>query len=195
MHVDDLEAQLLEKAKRGDPSAAPFLVSYFGERLLGYARAHAPDLSDADRERIVEMAIEAGLRAIERFDPTKGTLRSWFRTQVRFKTLAWRRTNPRVGAIADHLEKPNDCPPLAASKSDALRRAIARLGHEDRVIIALRDAERLDYKEIAQRLDINEATARQRHSRALKRLREEARCEPELETLDDRTPRRTKEGA
>lgn len=188
MDVDDVEAQLLDKAKRGDPSAAPFLVSYCGERLLGYARAHAPDLSDADRERIVEMAIEAGLRAIERFDPTKGTLRSWFRRQVCFKTLAWRRSNPWTGAIDDNVEQANDSPPPETSKSAALRRAIARLGREDQVMLALRDAERLDYKEIAQRLDINEATARQRHSRALKRLREEARREPELQHLDDTTP-------
>src|SRR5215213_9875222 len=90
----DLERELIDKARRGHPSAAPFLVSCYGERLLGYARAHAPDLSDADREAIVEVAIEAGVRAIDRFDPEKGTLRSWFRTQIRYQTLGWRRATP-----------------------------------------------------------------------------------------------------
>jgi len=32
---DDIEAELVRKAKSGDPSAAPFLVSFCGERLLG----------------------------------------------------------------------------------------------------------------------------------------------------------------
>ena len=41
---NDFEAELVAKARHGDPSAAPFLVSCFGERLLGYARGHAPDL-------------------------------------------------------------------------------------------------------------------------------------------------------
>src|SRR6266545_395192 len=92
----DLEAELVDKARRGDPSAAPFLVSCFGERLLGFARAHAPDLSDADLEQIVELAIESGVRAIDRFDPTKGSLEAWFRGQVRFRALDWRRRVPLV---------------------------------------------------------------------------------------------------
>src|SRR6202034_3619686 len=51
------EEELVTKAKIGDPSAPPFLVSLYGEKLLGFARAHAPDLTDADRESIVETAI------------------------------------------------------------------------------------------------------------------------------------------
>ncbi|MBA3652585.1 MAG: sigma-70 family RNA polymerase sigma factor [Actinobacteria bacterium] len=183
---DDLEAELVDKAKRGDPSAGPFLVSFYGERLLGYARGHAPDLSDADREHIVELAIEAGVRAMRSFDPAKGTLRSWFRTQVRYKTLAWRRSTPPTSELAPELAEPTiDTTPPDPAITDALHRAIARLSHDDQVVLALRDAERLDYCEIAQRLTINEATARQRHSRARKRLRDEARGEAALHHLDE----------
>src|SRR4051794_33526926 len=99
----DFEAELAAKARNGDPSAAPFLVSCFGERLLGYARGHAPDLSDADRERIVELAIEAGVRAIDRFDPNRGSLESWFRGQIRFQTLGWRRRVPQHAELHDNL--------------------------------------------------------------------------------------------
>ena len=178
----DLEVELIESARRGDPSAAPFLVSCYGERLLGYARAHAPDLSDADRERIVELAIEAGVRAIEKFDPTKGSLHSWFRGQVRFQTLSWRRRVPPNSAATDDLAAPADAPP-DDEKIEALRRAIARLGAEDRLILALRSSERIAFAEIAQRLDITEATARQRHHRALQRLRSEAAVEPRFASL------------
>ena len=189
VHVDELEAELLEKARRGDPSAAPFLVSCYGERLLGYARAHAPDLSDADRERIVEMAIEAGVRAIDRFEPEKGTLRSWFRTQIRYQTLAWRRaTPPRTAIDGEPVEACVETPTLSDT-TDALRRAIARLSRDDQIVLALRSGERLDYFEIAQRLGISESAARQRQSRALKRLGTEARSENELRHLASETDR------
>ena len=179
---DDIEAELVRKAKSGDPSAAPFLVSFCGERLLGYARSHAPDLSDSDREQIVELAIEAGVRAIAKFDPERGTLFSWFRTQVRFKTLGWRRAIPAADALPDEIEQPQ---PLAreSPRAGSLRRAIARLDRPDQVILALRTGEGIEYGEIAQRLGITEAAARQRHGRALKRLLVEAMKEPDLQDL------------
>lgn len=181
---DDLDAELLEKARRGDSSAAPFLVSCYGERLLGYARAHAPDLSDADRERIVELAIEAGVRAIGRFDPARGTLRSWFRTQVRYKTLAWRRATPPTSQLGGDCEEPPTDASAEPEGVDALRGAIARLSRDDQIILALRSSESLDHCEIALRLGINEAAARQRYSRALKRLGREVRRDGKLRELD-----------
>lgn len=184
---DALDADLVAKARRGEPSAAPFLVSCYGERLLGYARAHAPDLSDADRERIVELAIEAGVRAMAQFDPAKGNLFSWFRTQVRYKTLQWRRSTPSTKSIDDHVVQPMTETPLDSPTASALRRAIDRLSRDDQIILALRSSERLDHGEIAQRLGISEPAARQRHSRALKRLRSEALTEPELSHMRTET--------
>lgn len=192
--MDDLEADLVVRAKNGDTSAGPFLVSYYGERLLGFARAHAPDLSDPDREQIVELAIEAGVRAIGKFDSARGNLRSWFRQQVRYQTLAWHRAHPSVGQL------PDDAPAVPADDSisnptttEALRRAIGRLSREDQLIVALRDVEQLDYREIALRLDIKEATARKRHARAMERLAAQARCEPALRELDGVPPAPSKE--
>ena len=180
----DLEAELVDKARRGDPSAAPFLVSCFGERLLGFARAHAPDLSDADREQIVELAIEAGIRAIDRFDATKGSLEGWFRGQVRFRALDWRRRVPLVTEARDDLVDPPPRPSADTTTVEALRRAISRLSRDDQMILALRSRGAVSRSlSIAQRLDISEDAARQRHHRALRRLRTEAGGEPGLEHL------------
>jgi len=179
---DDLEAQLVERARRGDASAAPFLVSCYGERLLGYARSHAPDLTDADRECIVELAIEAGVRAIERFDPTRGTLQSWFRGQIRFKTLAWRRATPTSLPLdVDLADESRPDRSVDTPTTEALRRVIARLSRDDQLILALRSVEQLAFSEIAQRLGIEEATARQRHHRARSRLRDEAAADETLQ--------------
>jgi len=180
--MDDLETQLVESAKLGEPSAGPFLVSYCGERLLGYAHSHAPDLSDPDRERIVEMAIEAGVRAIGQFDPTKGSLLGWFRTQIRYKTLEWRRSNPTPYALDREVVAPGIAPPTIVDEAteEALRRAISRLEPADQLILALRDVEQLPYREIADRLRITNEVARQRHVRAIRRLRQQVRDEPGL---------------
>lgn len=179
----DLEAELVEKARRGDTSAAPFLVSCFGERLLGYARAHAPDLSDADREQIVELAVEAGVRAIDKYDSTKGSLEGWFRGQVRYRTLGWRRGHPLMSEIRDDPAVPSPEPAKSTTTVEALRAAMSRLSHDDQLILALRSTEQIAFAEIAQRLDITEDAARQRHHRAVHRLRAEAVLEPGLERL------------
>jgi RNA polymerase sigma factor (sigma-70 family) len=178
--VDDLEQELLNAAKRGDPSAGPFLVSYFGEKLLGYARAHAPGLADADREQIVELAIESGVRALDRFDLDKGSLVGWFRTQVRYQTLTWYRSHPAIETLDDTNTQDRD-PDPAKPEPDrivALRASIARLGHDDQVILAMRSAEGVAYAEVAQRLNISNDAARQRHVRALGRLRAQCLNEP-----------------
>jgi RNA polymerase sigma factor (sigma-70 family) len=177
-----IDKDLIDRATKGDPSAGPFLVSLYGERLLGYARAHAPDLTDADRESIVEQAIEAGVRAIGSFDPERGSLFSWFRTQVRYRTLSFRRQSvPRVEFTGQEPTPPQEEFNLPLPEIEAIRSAIARLSAEDQVILALRDTERLEYSELSQRLDIKEAAARQRHSRAIQRLRRELESESALE--------------
>lgn len=179
----ELEAELVAKARRGDASAAPFLVSCFGERLLGYARAHAPDLSDADREQIVELAVEAGIRAIDKYDPSKGSLEGWFRGQVRYRTLGWRRNHPLLTEIPDNQAVASPEPAGNETAIKALRAALSRLSHDDQLILALRNTEQIAFAEIAQRLGLTEQAARQRHHRAVLRLRAAAATEPGLEHL------------
>ena len=150
--------------------------------MLGYARAIAPDLGDADRELIVEMAVEAGVRSIDRFDPGRGGLRGWFRRQVRWKTSEWRRTGPAAGAplLADPEAAAGDDPELPEFLADNLRAVIAELSEDDRLLLALRAVEGLGHTEIGLRLDLNSATVRQRYKRLLERLRAVIRGQPEL---------------
>lgn len=165
---------LVDRARAGDPLAAPMLVSLLGDRLLGFAHSQAPQLSDADREQIVELAIEAGVRAIHQYDPSRGTLFSWFRQQVRYQTRQWTRTHPTVGSQLDDVEQVIVCESSWMDDSvirTGLAAAVAELGAKDRLILALHLAEGLTFSEIGLRLDISEDAARQRHKRALDRLR------------------------
>jgi RNA polymerase sigma factor (sigma-70 family) len=186
---DELEKQLLQRARDGDPSAGPFLVSYLGEHLLGYARSIAPDRSDVEREQIVELAVEAGVRAIDRFDPERGSLRHWFRRQVWWRTSEWRRSGPPPTAPLplDPVPPLEEHRPLPKEVAEAVRTAIAELGAEDRLVLALRLAEGVGHAEIAQRLDISNDASRQRYARALKRLRPVMAQIPAIATyLEDR---------
>ncbi len=50
-------AVLIEQIRQGDETVGAVLVSVVAPRLLGYADLVAPDLSQADREEVVEAAI------------------------------------------------------------------------------------------------------------------------------------------
>ena len=181
--MDELERDLLERARRGDTSAAPFLVSYLGDHLLGYARSIAKDLADADRETIVEMAVEAGARLIGTFDENRGTLRAWFRRQVRWKVAEWYRSGPASpdplpAVLQEEAEVP--AAPLPPAVAEALRDAIASLDRDDQIVLALRAVEGLAFPEVGLRLGITTDAARQRYHRALRRLKTKASAMPAL---------------
>lgn len=184
--MSDMDTEIIRRAQAGDPLAAPMLVSMLGDRLLGYARSQAPNLSDADREQVVELAVEAGVRTIKSFDPERGTLYSWFRQQVRYKTMQWFQTHPSLAELTDRVPIASEGDDTSwlddRSIRDALRECIARLSPEDQDILAIRSAEGLAFQEIALRMNIKEANARQRHKRALDRLRKFANAHPALAT-------------
>jgi RNA polymerase sigma factor (sigma-70 family) len=175
---------LVEKARQGDPTAGPFLISYLGDHLLGYARAIAPDLGDVEREQIVEIAVEAGVRSIHRYDAERGGLRSWFRRQVQWKTSEWRRSGPApVSPLpTDPVAEPDDSSVLPEIVAEKLRAVIAELPQDDRVLLALRAVEGLGHAEISLRLNLKTDTVRQRYKRLLKQLRKLIEDQQELVT-------------
>lgn len=181
---NELERELVEKARQGDPTAGPFLVSYLGDHLLGYARSISPDLGDVEREQIVEIAIEAGVRSIHRYNEERGELKRWFRRQVRWKTDEWRRSGPPPSKplAVEPVAEPDDAPSLSEVVAEGLRAVIAELPPDDRVLLALRGVEGLSHAEIGLRMNLKSATVRQRYKRLLERLRDMSKDQPELAT-------------
>jgi RNA polymerase sigma-70 factor (ECF subfamily) len=75
--------------------------------------------------------------------------------------------------LAQKLLAVDDSPSKQVSQEELaqrVRRALAELSEQDREIVLMRVFETLSYDEIAQLLDIEPATARKRHGRALLRL-------------------------
>lgn len=171
-----MDEELIQAAKAGHEYAGAFLISVYGERLLGYCRTIAPDLGDVDRELICEQAAEKACRKIDEYDETKGTLPGWLRGFVRFGVLNWRRdwaARFHVTGRTDENWQPRQEPELNRSdpRIAALAAAVRAMPQQHQLLIALKYRENLPTHEIAARLRISEAAVRQRLSRLTRQLR------------------------
>lgn len=180
---------LISRLQNGDENAGAFLVSLVAPSLHGYARAIAGDLSDTDRERICELALERAVRKIDRFDPAKGSFLRWLRTFVRHEAGNWRRSNHALDELDENAVAPDvdvgEQPAELRTAIAAMGRAVQRLRPTDQLIIDLRDRQQLSYADIASRVGATEDTCRQRHLRALRRLKLEAQAETELQRFKE----------
>ena len=175
---------LILRLRDGDENAGAFLVSLVAPSLHGYARGIASDLSDTDRERICEIALERAVRKIHRFDPGKGSLLRWLRTFVRHEAANWRRSHHALDQLDENRASPEPGTQLPEERRRALialSRAVESLSPTDQLIIDLRDRQQLAYAEIASRVGATEEACRQRHLRALGRLKRKAEADPELQ--------------
>lgn len=183
MDVDDLVTRI----QQGEHDLAPLLVSMLAPGLLGYAATVAPDLGDADLELICETALEDAARRIARFDRTVGPFQAWVLPFVRHAASDLRRRRrgttqePLVELPDDRSAAPAFPTDLELRRSAALSLLVARLGETDQLMLALRHGTPpRSWAEIAAELDVPETALRQRHSRALVRLRALAAHEPDL---------------
>ncbi len=170
--VDD---RLVQALLDGDEAAGAFLVSRHAPRLLGYAAVDAPDISETDRELIAERSVDRAVQKIEAFDHAKGTFPGWLRGILRNELREWRRTHPPSSELTETTQGSYAEIDAAQSKSlDAetmLARLLAHLSESDQLMIKMRNLEDLPYAFIAETLGVREEACRQRHKRALDRLR------------------------
>lgn len=195
-----MDAELAQELADGDPTAGPLLVSYVGPKLAGYADRVASDLMPADREEVVERALEAVVRHIDRYDPAKGSLATWARSYLRVAVRTWRRAHPGGSAVPldpmpDLPERPPDEPnPAAERRTAAVESLLPNLTFTTQQILQLHVSEGLTFPQIAElliedqdptpaRLKRFEDACRKRYGRAVKKLRELAKDHPDLQDL------------
>jgi RNA polymerase sigma-70 factor (ECF subfamily) len=162
----DDEANLVERARRGDRRALEVLLDRHADRIHAVCRrivAHPEDALDATQEAMIAVA-----RGIGRFDGRSafGTWCYRIATNAALDELRRKRRRP-VPAGPDGHE-----PATAASGPDdvvAARldvdAALAQVPEEFRVAVVLRDLCDLDYAEIAEILAVPPGTVRSRISR------------------------------
>ena len=124
-------------------------------------------------EDLTADTFEKALRAWSRFDPRRGSARTWLCQIARTTALDWfraeerrRRREERV-AVPDRFDES-----LADGLSPELEAALRQLSAGEREVIALRILLELDGDEAARVLGISPTAVSTRLSRALKKLEE-----------------------
>jgi RNA polymerase sigma factor (sigma-70 family) len=146
------------------------------EDVLAYLVYLTRDRSLA--EELTGDAFERALRLWSRYDPRKGSAKTWLCQVARTTALdhfrAERRRLRRETAYALSEPRAGD-EPLAEGLSPELERALAKLTPAEREVIALRVLLELDGPATARVLGISPTACSTRLSRALHRLEEEMR--------------------
>ncbi|HEX2218453.1 MAG TPA: sigma-70 family RNA polymerase sigma factor [Gemmatimonadales bacterium] len=148
----------------------------YGTAVYNYFRFHVP-LVDVAEDLTAETFLKV-VRAVDRFDPARGTPKAWILTVARNVLTDWRRRAQlrqyvTLGTMHDLVhEAPSPEERLLREEEVArLLDAVATLADADRELIGLRYGSGLDTAEVAQLLGISEGGVRTRLWRVLNRLR------------------------
>jgi RNA polymerase sigma-70 factor (ECF subfamily) len=131
----------------------------------------------AEAEDVVQEAFLAAWRARERYDPARGSTRTWFLTMVRNRAIdALRARNVRRSeALDEDRPWPAECDVVGLVLADLdaawVHSALGNLPHDQRRAVELAYFAGLTHVEIADRLEIPLGTVKGRLRLAMDRLR------------------------
>jgi len=177
------DAELIDRARRGDVMAYEELVRRHQDIAVRTAHLFAPD---GDAEDAVQEAFVKAYRALGRFRPD-APFRPWLLRIVANEARNRRRSaGRRAGLVlrAGEDRRPDDAAPspesavLAGEDRARLLAAVNRLRDDDREVIAARYFLDLSEAETAETLGVPRGTVKSRLSRALGRLRIELGADP-----------------
>jgi RNA polymerase sigma-70 factor, ECF subfamily len=176
----DPDRELVDAARRGSQEAYSDLVNRYQSRVFNLARASTGNDADAD-----DLAQDVFIRVFRGLRSFRGdsTFRTWlYRVAVnvlrshavRRSMFGWfRREEPDAGNETDPLDAVAGPDSLEArvEQRDAIDRALSQLPVDLRVAVSLRDIEGLEYREIAEVLDVPIGTVMSRIARGRGKLR------------------------
>jgi RNA polymerase sigma-70 factor (ECF subfamily) len=176
---DGDEAELLERARKGDSEAFGVLVERYQRRVANVALAVVHNQEDA-----LELAQETFVRAYENLDKfeSRSSFSTWlYRIAANLAIDFWRREGRHVVLRGEDAENELRRMPTergdsykAASRSELsarLSKALEELTPEHRAVILLREVEGLSYDEISEVLQIPRGTVMSRLHYARTHLR------------------------
>lgn len=191
------ERRLLQKAQEGDRKAFEALVALHSRGVynlaLGYTGRHH------DAEEIAQTVFVKVWKALPQFRGASAFSTWLYRLTLNACTDHYRRERKRRGDLS--LDDPDLSPIRDAAPSPEeiviqreeeaiLRKALAELPEQHRVILILREMDGLDYQEIAQVLEIQVGTVKSRLARARRALREKLLAEGNLLDAPPSNPRK-----
>ncbi len=180
----DSDQVLVDRAKRGDQDGIRMLVERYERRVIGLAWGLLGNRSDAE-----DVAQEAFLRAFRSIGSFRGqsSFRTWLfqialnAARTFRRTREGRREDTRGGAMDFDTTPGPESLERAVITRDRVRHALAALPPDLREAVVLRDVNGLDYREIAEALEIPMGTVESRIFRGRARLKRalDANASPE----------------
>lgn len=179
----DSDAMLVARLQAGDPDAYETLVRTYGGRLLSVARRFLPNTEDA-QDAVQEAFIKA-FRSIRTFEE-RAQLHTWLHrilVNTALMKLRSRRRHPEeciddllptFQADGHQTTEPHEWSDAVLQRketADLVRKAIAQLPDQYRVVLTLRDIEELDTAETAAALGTSTTVVKVRLHRARQALR------------------------
>ena len=168
------DLELIARWKRGDERAATELVSRHAESLARFAS------SLGARDDIDDLVQETFVRAFQSLDGFRGdsSFRTWLFTIERRLLLDRRRAEKRrpvrvevqEGDAASEYDALDAM--VAGEAADRVRQAMRELSPTQREVFALRVAEGLSYREIAEVVGTTEGAARVHYHNAMRAVKE-----------------------
>jgi RNA polymerase sigma-70 factor (ECF subfamily) len=177
------DAELIERARRGDMMAYESLVRRYQDAAVRTAHLFAPD---GDAEDAVQEALVKAHRALDRFRDGS-PFRPWLLRIVANEARNRRRSAGRRATLALRAaedRRPGDAAPspesavLDREERAWLLAAVNGLDEDDREVIAARYFLDLSEAETAEMLGLPRGTVKSRLSRALARLRSHVAADP-----------------
>lgn len=168
------EGELLLRVGTGDREAYRLLVGRLGPPALALASRITAN-RDLAEEAVQDAFLEIWRRA-KKFDPKRGGVRSWIMTVVHHKAVDAVRRERAVSRVAGDVPLPDVGPDpeergVEADRRIRVRKAMEQLSPAQREAISLAYFGGLTYRQVAERLEIPEGTAKSRLRDGLLTLR------------------------
>jgi len=191
-HSEDLD--LARRAAARDEGAWRTIYERTRQRLFALLAYHT-----GNREEALELLQEVYLHAFQGLARYRGEgpLEAWLAIMAIRRARDWKRKivrKRRHGADDDELARdldesaPRGPDPSAHPLRLVLDKALAALPERQRSAFLLREVEDLSFRDVAEALGVNEATARVHHLRARRTLRELLEDEPGAEDFVKEEP-------
>ena len=175
----DADRGLVEAAQAGDADAVDSLVRRYQVRMFNFARTLTA--SDGDAEDLAQETFIRAFRGLGRFRG-ESSFKNWlYRIAVNLahtqrgkrvrQAPVWERRLEADDVSEHHLTSHTDDLEKAVIHRQALDRALSTLSEEMRAPLILHDVEGLEYREIAEILEVPIGTVMSRIFRARQRMR------------------------
>ncbi len=172
------DAELVERAKRGDEDAYAELVTRY--QSLASRTAYVITGDGAEADEAAQEAFVKAFFALQRFR-SGAPFRPWLlrivaNEAINRRKAAGRRATVDISVVGDRPSSDTALSPegaaLAAERRDAVVAALRRLRDDDRLVVAYRYFFDLSEADMAAALGVARGTVKSRLSRAMGRLRD-----------------------